>query len=361
MNSGSSQDFLSAIKSDGNFKDLESPRIFIGNVASEPPQESSRILASPMGFVDSSPFNLGTPKNNFISPYIPRGEISSFVDASPSLTASLPKYVDPSKYTKSTSSLRSLPVKEEGISSKYVADLKDYNQNFALRANSLTSRNLMSGPRNAKQENNESMMYDYDNIEMFESTIKQEDDGDTALLSIKTENLQNYGFDEKNSTTIKQEISDSDSTSEFRTLSTNGESKGDKNDSSSLNDRKDSNRTVVACVVCHRAKARCDSGRPCSRCVRLGRSEECLDRPHKKRSRSSKRAASIVANATAAAVAEFGREGYLGILMGEYSPSRFKKYSSILSSIWFESCKNALQKCSESSDFVRYYNEARKM
>ena len=35
----------------------------------------------------------------------------------------------------------------------------------------------------------------------------------------------------------------------------------------------------VACSVCHLSKKRCDGGRPCSRCVRLRHSAECVDRP----------------------------------------------------------------------------------
>ena len=41
-------------------------------------------------------------------------------------------------------------------------------------------------------------------------------------------------------------------------------------------------RTAVACVACHTAKAGCDSARPCRRCVRLGKGDSCVSRPHQR-------------------------------------------------------------------------------
>lgn len=47
-------------------------------------------------------------------------------------------------------------------------------------------------------------------------------------------------------------------------------------------------RTAVACVSCHRMKVCCDAPRPCSRCTKLGRAKECVDRPHKRKGRPPK-------------------------------------------------------------------------
>eukprot|EP00808_Paulinella_micropora_P020783 g3163.t1 len=38
-----------------------------------------------------------------------------------------------------------------------------------------------------------------------------------------------------------------------------------------------------ACIICHKAKTRCDGQRPCQRCARLGRAEKCIERPNRKR------------------------------------------------------------------------------
>jgi len=54
-------------------------------------------------------------------------------------------------------------------------------------------------------------------------------------------------------------------------------------------DRRKTNRTPVACVVCHKAKSTCDRSRPCARCRRLGKSHLCKDRPHRKKGRPRKR------------------------------------------------------------------------
>ena len=43
----------------------------------------------------------------------------------------------------------------------------------------------------------------------------------------------------------------------------------------------------VACQVCHFAKARCDGGRPCSRCMRLSHTAHCIDRPSRRPPRAS--------------------------------------------------------------------------
>lgn len=48
-------------------------------------------------------------------------------------------------------------------------------------------------------------------------------------------------------------------------------------------------RTRVACTHCYQAKAGCDSKRPCSRCVRLNKEDECVDRVHKKRATGARR------------------------------------------------------------------------
>ena len=42
----------------------------------------------------------------------------------------------------------------------------------------------------------------------------------------------------------------------------------------------------IACQVCHFAKARCDGGRPCNRCVRLSHTPHCIDRPSRQGSRA---------------------------------------------------------------------------
>eukprot|EP01083_Nonionella_stella_P190973 707183_1 len=39
--------------------------------------------------------------------------------------------------------------------------------------------------------------------------------------------------------------------------------------------------TSIACLSCYKAKTGCDQMRPCSRCVRLGRTAYCVDRPRK--------------------------------------------------------------------------------
>lgn len=48
---------------------------------------------------------------------------------------------------------------------------------------------------------------------------------------------------------------------------------------------KTKNRTRVACENCHRSKTACDAGRPCSRCVRLNKAGDCVDRPHRRHGR----------------------------------------------------------------------------
>eukprot|EP00467_Chlorarachnion_reptans_P004322 CAMPEP_0114497600 /NCGR_PEP_ID=MMETSP0109-20121206/6418_1 /TAXON_ID=29199 /ORGANISM="Chlorarachnion reptans, Strain CCCM449" /LENGTH=510 /DNA_ID=CAMNT_0001675007 /DNA_START=187 /DNA_END=1719 /DNA_ORIENTATION=+ len=55
------------------------------------------------------------------------------------------------------------------------------------------------------------------------------------------------------------------------------------------NDRRKTNRTPVACVICHKAKSTCDRSRPCARCRRLGKAHLCKDRPHRKKGRPRKR------------------------------------------------------------------------
>ena len=37
-------------------------------------------------------------------------------------------------------------------------------------------------------------------------------------------------------------------------------------------------RVTVACVECVRAKMRCSHGRPCTRCIRRGHEDKCVDR-----------------------------------------------------------------------------------
>mmetsp|Transcript_11006 Transcript_11006/g.15322 ORF Transcript_11006/g.15322 Transcript_11006/m.15322 type:complete len:514 (+) Transcript_11006:225-1766(+) len=54
-------------------------------------------------------------------------------------------------------------------------------------------------------------------------------------------------------------------------------------------ERRKTNRTPVACVVCHKAKSTCDRNRPCARCRRLGKAHLCKDRPHRKKGRPRKR------------------------------------------------------------------------
>jgi hypothetical protein len=65
---------------------------------------------------------------------------------------------------------------------------------------------------------------------------------------------------------------------------------------------KDPDSKKQACVVCHHAKTSCDGQRPCSRCVRLGREDQCHERPHKehyktrqKRERDEAAAAKLLA------------------------------------------------------------------
>ena len=43
--------------------------------------------------------------------------------------------------------------------------------------------------------------------------------------------------------------------------------------------------TSVACGNCHRQKVRCDTKRPCGRCVESGREDFCTDRPHQRSGR----------------------------------------------------------------------------
>jgi len=64
------------------------------------------------------------------------------------------------------------------------------------------------------------------------------------------------------------------------------------------NDRRKTNRTPVACVVCHKAKSTCDRSRPCARCRRLGKSHLCKDRPHRKKGRPRKRLLNNTENST---------------------------------------------------------------
>jgi len=72
------------------------------------------------------------------------------------------------------------------------------------------------------------------------------------------------------------------------------------NQTSTGNDRRKTNRTPVACVVCHKAKSTCDRSRPCARCRRLGKSHLCKDRPHRKKGRPRKRLLNNTGSATAA-------------------------------------------------------------
>ena len=44
-------------------------------------------------------------------------------------------------------------------------------------------------------------------------------------------------------------------------------------------------QTRVACENCHRQKLRCDTKRPCRRCIDSGREQFCCDRPHRKTGR----------------------------------------------------------------------------
>lgn len=45
-------------------------------------------------------------------------------------------------------------------------------------------------------------------------------------------------------------------------------------------------RAKVACAICFEAKTKCDNGRPCSRCVRKNIVDQCRDRPRKRSFRS---------------------------------------------------------------------------
>ena len=47
-------------------------------------------------------------------------------------------------------------------------------------------------------------------------------------------------------------------------------------------------QTRVACEQCHRQKLRCDTKRPCRRCIDSGRKQFCCDRPHRKTGRPRK-------------------------------------------------------------------------
>ncbi|KAF4425193.1 Transcription activator of gluconeogenesis ERT1 [Fusarium austroafricanum] len=49
--------------------------------------------------------------------------------------------------------------------------------------------------------------------------------------------------------------------------------------------RKTKGHVASACVPCKRAHLRCDSQRPCSRCITNGKEESCVDVQHKKRGR----------------------------------------------------------------------------
>eukprot|EP00808_Paulinella_micropora_P021826 g9672.t1 len=51
-----------------------------------------------------------------------------------------------------------------------------------------------------------------------------------------------------------------------------------------------------ACIICHKAKTRCDGQRPCARCTRLGRAEKCLEHPNRKRQCFSANRADIFVN-----------------------------------------------------------------
>ena len=58
----------------------------------------------------------------------------------------------------------------------------------------------------------------------------------------------------------------------------------------------------IACNVCHLAKTSCDGARPCSRCVRLMKTAQCVDRPSKMaKNRAVQPVASEETNAAAAA------------------------------------------------------------
>ena len=64
--------------------------------------------------------------------------------------------------------------------------------------------------------------------------------------------------------------------------------KSQNSSNDSLSENGPRRRTPIACVSCHRMKVSCDSMRPCSRCVKMGRSDTCIDRPHKKKGRPPK-------------------------------------------------------------------------
>jgi hypothetical protein len=101
-----------------------------------------------------------------------------------------------------------------------------------------------------------------------------------------------------------------------------------------------SSRTVVACVSCHQAKAKCDTERPCRRCVKMGKGAECLDRPHKSRARV---------------------KGDKQDSAQQKSLEISRKFSQVLSQVWLKSCKSVLEQAFQSNDLAFYYSTAQKV
>ena len=57
----------------------------------------------------------------------------------------------------------------------------------------------------------------------------------------------------------------------------------------------------VACKLCHASKTSCDGARPCSRCVRMERADQCVDRPSKRLRTEPQRDSTEAAEAAEAA------------------------------------------------------------
>ena len=53
-----------------------------------------------------------------------------------------------------------------------------------------------------------------------------------------------------------------------------------------LDNRGTSDQTICSCVPCSSMKVKCDNNRPCRRCVRMNRADLCVDRPSKRNSRN---------------------------------------------------------------------------
>ncbi|CEP03527.1 unnamed protein product (mitochondrion) [Plasmodiophora brassicae] len=123
-------------------------------------------------------------------------------------------------------------------------------------------------------------------------------------------------------------------------------------------------RTKVACTCCYLSKACCDQARPCGRCVRLGRPEECRDRVHKKRTvHHGPRAASSSASTASSsqAVRHQGLLHGIGVAPDDISVELLaERFSKTLADMWLAQCQASLEAATALTE-AEFHDECRRI